>query len=54
MNKTEVIFIYKAMTLNQHNSKHIMLNITDTCSVMTPLHKGHTSIINTVNMVNEL
>jgi len=31
-----------------------MLNITDKCSVMTPLHKGYTNMINSVIMVNEL
>jgi hypothetical protein len=31
-----------------------MLNITDKCIVMTPLHKGYTNMINSVITVNEL
>lgn len=31
-----------------------MLNITDKCSVMIPLNKGYTNMINIVIMVNEL
>jgi hypothetical protein len=31
-----------------------MLNIIDKCSVITPLHKGYTNMINSVITVNEL